>query len=161
MTKIDSSSKAICYFRNLVARIYREIRYLGTAGTYDALQDFYPVCKMKRDYKDGQNGRTWVKPVFDEIRSQVNVDAIEEAFASRLSGLRLEQIGDAFKRGNWKEAIGGRRWAVITEATLDLRAALVEHDETEMARLLEVIDLLKHNTRPVVQDFLEKCGGPG
>src|SRR3989304_7473696 len=100
MPMADTRSRALCYFRNLVARIYREVRYLGTTGKYEPLSSFYEICKKKRGFPDRQQGRTWVKPVFDEARQYSQLSDIENAFARRLQDLKLEQIRDAFENGS-------------------------------------------------------------
>ena len=153
----DTRSLGLCYFRNLVGRCYREARYLGTAGSYGPLEKFYPVCKIKLNYPDGQNGRTWVKPVFDLVRSEEDVEAIEKTFARRLNGLTLEQLGEAFALGQWKPNIGGKKWATIVEGTIGLRRAIELNDEENLQSTIASIDGLWHNTRKVVEDFIEPC----
>ena len=148
----DAPSRSLCYFRNLVARCYREARYLGIAGEYQPLENYYPACKRKFDA-----GRGWVDPVFRDTRSMADPTDIESYFALRLDGLRLDQLLEAFDKGSWRKNIGGARWANIVQATLDLGRAIESDNSEGVPSLLDSIDNLQHNTRRVVSDFLEPC----
>ena len=148
----DAASRGLCYFRNLVARCYREARYLGTAGEYQPLEKYYPACKRKVD-----TGPDWVNPVFLDTRYMANPTDIESYFALRLDGLRLDQLLEAFDKGSWKKNIGGTRWTDIVQATLDLGRAIESDNSEVVPSLLDSIDNLQHNTRKVVSDFLEPC----
>ena len=151
-SKEDATSRGLCYFRNLVARCYREARYLGTAATYQPLEKYYPACKRK--FKIGPD---WVQPVFQDTKSMADTTEIESYFALRLDGLKLDQMLEAFDKGSWARAIGGARWAVIVQATLDLGQAIKPGNLEDVPPLLASIDALQHNTRKVVDDFLEPC----
>ena len=148
----DAADRGMCYFRNLVARCYREARYLGTAGTYESLETYYPACRRKLEV-----GRDWVEPVLRDTRSMANPTDIESYFALRLDGLSLKQLLEAFEQGSWGKNIGGTRWAVIVQATLDLGRAVESGNSEAVRSLLDSIDDLQHNTRRVVSDFLEPC----
>ena len=148
----EAASRGLCYFRNLVARCYREARYLGTAGVYQPLEKYYPACKRKLDV-----GQDWVQPVFRDTRSMTYPMDIESYFALRLDGLRLDQLLEAFDKGSWRRSIGGARWANIIQATLDLGRAIESDNVEVLPSLLDSIDNLQHNTRKVVRDFLEPC----
>jgi hypothetical protein len=150
-------SIGLCYFRNLVARCYREARYLGTSGKHPPLERHYQACKLKLNNRDGQNGRTWVNPVFQQVRNQQDIKLIEKTFAERLDGLGLEHLRQAFADGIWKTNIGGKKWATIVEHTIALRDALDQKDLETIGHLIECIDGLQHNTWRVVEDFLEPC----
>jgi len=151
-SKEDATSRGLCYFRNLVARCYREARYLGTAGTYQPLEEYYPACKRKFHV-----GPDWVQPVFQDTKSMADTKDIENYFALRLDGLKLDQMLEAFDKGTWVKNIGGTRWAVIVRATLDLGQAIKSGNLEVVPPLLTWIDALQHNTRKVVCDFLEPC----
>ena len=153
----DQSLMGLCYFRNLVARCYREARYLGTAGCHPPLERYYQACKLKLNNRDGQNGRTWVNPVFQQVRSQQDIKIIERTFAERLEGLDLETLRQAFAEGIWKSNIGGEKWAIIVEHTIALRDALDQKDLATIVDIVARINVLRHNTRLVVEDFLEPC----
>ena len=156
-TKPDQYSVGLCYFRNLVARCYREARYVGTAGKHPPFERYYQACKTKLNYRDGNNGRTWVNPVFQQIRNQKDISVIESTFAERLEGLRLEDLRQAFADGIWRTDIGGKKWATIAKHTIALRDALDRNELATIADLVERINGLWHNTRRVVEDFLEPC----
>jgi len=149
---IDSFSIGLCYFRNLVARCYREARYIGTAGKHRDFEPYYQICRTKLDY-----GRAWVIPVFQQIRNQKDISTIESTFAERLDGLRLEDLHQVFTHGDWSLNIGGSKWATILEHTIALRVALNQNDSANIGSLVERINGLRHNTRRVVDDFIELC----
>ena len=156
-TAPDQYSIGLCYFRNLVARCYREARYLGTSGKHPPLERYYQACVNKRNYRDGQNGRTWVNPVLQQVRNQKDTSIIEQTFSERLEGLGLEDLLQAFAYGIWKTDIGGKKWATIVEHTIALRDALDQKDLATIVDLVARINELQHNTRLVVEDFLEPC----
>ena len=148
----DPSSRGLCYFRNLVARCYREARYLGTAGQYQPLEKYYPACKQKFKV-----GRDWVQPVFQDTMPMRNPTQIEQYFGLRLGGLKLGEMLQAFDQGSWKRNIGGAKWAEIVRVTLELGQAIESDNLEVVTALLHSVENLRHNTRRVVCDFLEPC----
>ena len=145
----DKSAEALRYYRNLVARAYREIRYLGTNGFYEPLARFYDACKEKY-----YEGRTWIDPLYESTRNENRVDKIEQVFAQELGGLSLEDIQRAFAEGDWGGSFtGGPKWATIVEATLDLRGSILDGNDREIGEVISRINAPRHNTRAVVEGF--------
>jgi hypothetical protein len=148
----EIQSLALCYFRNLVARCYREARYIGTTGKYPPLEKYYQACRYKLAY-----GGTWVKPLFDQVMAETDVQTIEEVFAERLDGLTLEQLKQAFACGTWSYNVGGKRWAQIVETTITLGSCLQKEEKGRLQGILSSVDELQHNTKKVVEDFIRPC----
>ena len=148
----EIQSLALCYFRNLVTRCYQEARYFGTTGKYPPLEQYYRACRFKLAY-----GRTWVKPLFDQVVSETDIQSIEKVFAERLDGLTLEQLKEAFACGIWNSNIGGKRWAQIVETTIALRSCLQTEEKDRLQGILSSVDELQHNVEKVVEDFIRPC----
>src|SRR3989304_3956567 len=120
-TKIET--QALCYFRFFVYREYREMRFLGNPriGEYDKFSNRYSELLGR---PGGSFARLW-----HEIASEREPARIRQPFED-LTGLPLQEVEEAFRRGVWQPAesrgktLGGPYHADIALHTLRLGAAI-------------------------------------
>ncbi len=146
----DPKERGLYYYRNLVARTYREIRHLGTNGFYRPLEKHYPTLEDKRF------DRHWVKPFYEETKELEQPQEIEQVFVNEIGELRLKDVHEAFLGGQWQQSIGGPKWAKIVEETIILGKLLESGEIPAIEEQLVRIDTLWHNTRKVVDDFYQQ-----
>lgn len=138
------TERAWCTFRCLVQAVYREVRHLGPAGDVEArcrVDAEYTTaatrCKANRVLLQGltlwQRGRTATRP--DEVL----------ALYQAATGLAPEDRPAVFRLPVWTTS-SGERWAVIAEALLELRAALVAGNEPAADTACDHIGTLRHNS---------------
>jgi hypothetical protein len=150
----DIEKQALCYFRFFVYREYREVRFLGhpRIGKYDKFSELYPRL--------AELGRTAFARVWYEISSETDPALIMKPF-QELTGLTLEAIEEAFRRGQWHpvqseiKVFGGPKHADIAAHALRLGEAIQAGRWTDLVpKELEVLKNISHNCpRPSRQEY--------
>src|SRR5690606_2118082 len=74
------------------------------------------------------------------------------------TGLRLEDLLEAFRDGDWTSngrniSYGGPRWAAIADAVVRLRDALAAEDHAEAEEQTRKLAGLQHNNGPLINKF--------
>jgi hypothetical protein len=97
LTAPKIESQAFCYFRFFVYREYREIRYLGNPriGVYDKFSHRY---RELQELTRGSFALVW-----HQIASERDPARIKQPF-EELTGLTLQQLEEAFRKGEWHPA---------------------------------------------------------
>ena len=86
-----------------------------------------------------------IQPARAKARAGSSAAGAEQAFARRY-GVTLSELSEVFRNPNWKHsAIGGNRWATITDKVLRLKDS-VDGGSPEASSLAEAISKIKHNT---------------
>jgi hypothetical protein len=152
VAKIES--QALCYFRFFVYREYREIRYLGNPriGAYGKFSHRY---RELQELARGSFARLWY-----QTASERDPARIEEPFED-LAGLTLQEIEEAFRKGEWQplksvvKVFGGPKHAEIVVHTLRLGDAIAAGRWANLVpQELAILRDISHNCpRPARSDF--------
>ena len=156
----DAQRRALCYFRNLVYREYREVRHLGGQGTHPKWANSEQERRC-RELAKKDKGPPEFERLYWQIAKESDTSRILQPFTEATAGLKLEDIQEIFANGDWgsenRIAYGGPRHARIVEATIRLRDAIMAGSWRKAEGICDEIRELEHYTRPVVQDFIENC----
>ena len=153
-TAAKIETQALCYFRFFVYREYREMRFLGNPriGVYDKFSNRYgELLGLPR----GSFARLW-----HEIASEREPARIRQPFED-LTGLTLQEVEEAFRRGVWQPAesrvktLGGPYHADIALHTLRLGDAIAAGRWADLVpQELAVLRDIRHNCpRPARSDY--------
>jgi len=150
----EIEKQALCYFRFFVYREYREIRFLGNSriGRYERFAERYPVL-AKLD-------RTVFARAWHDIASETEPARITKPFED-LTGLTLEAIEEAFRKGEWHpvkaevKVFGGPKHAEIAVHAMRLGEAIQAGRWTDVIpKELETLKDIRHNCpRPSRQEY--------
>jgi hypothetical protein len=150
----DIEKQALCYFRFFVYREYREIRFLGNTriGRYDKFEKYYPVLSKM--------GRTAFARVWHEVSSETDPVRVLAAY-EQLTGLTLQAVEEAFRKGEWHPAkseikvFGGPKHAEIAAHAMRLGEAIQAGNWTdEVPKELAILKDIHHNCpRPSRQEY--------
>ena len=150
----DIEKQALCYFRFFVYREYREIRFLGNQriGRYDKFAERYPVL-AKLD-------RTAFARAWHDVASETEPARIMKPFED-LTGLTLQAIEEAFRKGEWHPAkaevkvFGGPKHAEIAVHAMRLGEAIQAGRWTDtVPKELATLKDIRHNCpRPSRQEY--------
>jgi hypothetical protein len=153
-TDHDIEKQALCYYRFFVYREYREIRFLGhpRIGRYDKFAERYPVL--------ANLGRTAFARVWYDISSETDPARIMQPF-QELTGLTLQHIEEAFRKGEWHPAkaevkvFGGPKHADIAMHAMRLGEAIQAGRWSDaVPNELAVLKNISHNCpRPSRQEY--------
>jgi hypothetical protein len=143
--------RALCYFRNLVCRVYREVRHLSYEGYHPSY-----VVQAQRIAERTERRIEPFNDRYDQVAQEVNLSRILEPFVG-LTELTLEDLHKIFAEGDWSRAYGGRAWVPIVGATIDLREAIQAGDLTKANEIADAVSKMRHNRRPVIEDFRDNC----
>jgi len=153
-TDHEIEKQALCYFRFFVYREYREVRFLGNLriGRYDKFSERYAdLQKLDR--------RAFAR-VWHDIASETDPALVIKPF-EELTGLTLEAIEEAFRRGEWHPAkseikvFGGPKHADLALHAIRLGEAIRAGSWTDaIPKELDVLKTIHHNCpRPSRQEY--------
>jgi hypothetical protein len=147
-------TQALCYFRFFVYREYREMRFLGNPriGMYDKFSHRY---RELQQLPRGSFARLWHQTALEREPAR-----IKQPFED-LTGLTLQQVEEAFRRGEWQpvksvvKVFGGPYHADIALHTLRLGDAVAARRWTDLVpQELAVLRDIRHNCpRPARNDY--------
>jgi hypothetical protein len=150
----EIEKQALCYYRFFVYREYREIRFLGhpRIGRYDRFAERYAdLAKLDR---------TAFARVWYQTRLETDPALVVKPF-QELTGLTLEAIEEAFRKGEWHpvksdiKVFGGPKHADIALHAMRLGQAIQAGLWTDVVpKELAALKDIRHNCpRPSRQDY--------
>ena len=149
MDSSTATSTALPQFVELMALVYHEGRnvsrifHLNAAST----RTFGKLAELPPD-----DPKSWQLLIPSQQRASEAASAKDAETVLRDDfGCSLLDIGKMFEHSAWKRfpQYGGARWAAIATAVSELRDAIDAKDDAAVAKLLESIPALRHNTGTV------------
>lgn len=149
MASSTETSTALPQFVELMALVYHEGRnvsrifHLNAAST----RTFGKLAELPPD-----DAKAWQMLIPAQQRASEAASAKDaEAQLREDFGCSLLDIGKMFEHSAWKRfpQYGGARWAAIANSVGELRDAIDAKDDAAIAKLLEAVPAMRHNTGTV------------